>query len=271
MLDAALAIAARGWPVFPCQPRAKQPLCKHGFKDATDNVGTIREWWTAMPDANIGGPTGAYFDVLDVDDLDCGADLFGGEDVELPPGPASFTPSGGVHLYFAPTGLGNRAKFVPGCDWRGVGGYVMFPPSVGANGQLYGWWPDPDCWHDEVVPVPGWLRLLLERNAPAPARTPTPLVHPFARFRRVAGSNYGAAALKDERATVASAQEGCRNDTLVRAAFSLGQLVAAGSLDGDEVAAALLDAATGAGLPEGEARRTIASGLAAGLNQPRRD
>ena len=34
LLEAALSYARRGWPVFPCQARDKDPLTKHGFKDA---------------------------------------------------------------------------------------------------------------------------------------------------------------------------------------------------------------------------------------------
>src|SRR5581483_12084183 len=62
---------------------------------------------------------------------------------------------------------------------------------------------------------------------------------------------------------------GCRNHTLNRAAFSLGQLVGAGALDAAEVETHLLAAATGIGLGEREARRTIASGLVAGTRHPR--
>jgi hypothetical protein len=51
------------------------------------------------------------------------------------------TPNG-VHLYFLPTGLGNRARFRPGLDWRGAGGYVIAPPSVGVDGTVYRWFLD---------------------------------------------------------------------------------------------------------------------------------
>ena len=34
-LRQALAFAARGWPVFPCQPGQKIPATRHGFRDAT--------------------------------------------------------------------------------------------------------------------------------------------------------------------------------------------------------------------------------------------
>ena len=66
-----------------------------------------------------------------------------------------------------------------------------------------------------------------------------------------------------------SATAGTRNTRLNTAAFALGQLVGAGALDASQVESALLAAARATGLPEKEAQRTIASGLAAGQARPR--
>jgi len=57
---------------------------------------------------------------------------------------------------------------------------------------------------------------------------------------------------------------------LNRAAFNLGQLVAAGLLDVDQVRAGLLAAAAEAGNPEAKARATIESGLRGRAAKPRR-
>jgi hypothetical protein len=91
------------------------------------------------------------------------------------------------------------------------------------------------------------------------------------RIARSIGDAYARTALEGELDKVRSAAVGTRNHTLCAAAFSLGQLVAAGTtLERDHVIGALLDAARAAGLDETEARRTIASGMRAGFEHPRR-
>jgi putative DNA primase/helicase len=83
------------------------------------------------------------------------------------------------------------------------------------------------------------------------------------------GDGYGVAALAGEVERVRSATSGTRNDTLNRAAFALGQLTAAGVLDRATVEGELLGAALAVGLGEGEAVKTIQSGLNKGEQAPR--
>jgi hypothetical protein len=68
---------------------------------------------------------------------------------------------------------------------------------------------------------------------------------------------------------VLTAPPGSRNNTLNAAAFSLGQLIAAGALTRDAVEAALLAAAASAGLTRAESVATTRSGIEAGLKEPR--
>ena len=82
-------------------------------------------------------------------------------------------------------------------------------------------------------------------------------------------SQYGEAALVREAAAVASAPEHERNNTLNKAAFSLGQLVAGGELDAGDVHRELLRAGLAAGLVESEILGTIGSGLRGGSGSPR--
>jgi hypothetical protein len=75
--------------------------------------------------------------------------------------------------------------------------------------------------------------------------------------------------LKGELGRLACAPEGQRNDTLVRSAFRVGQLVADGKLDATDATGRLLTVALRIGLSGTEAERTIRSGLEAGLTRPR--
>jgi hypothetical protein len=66
-----------------------------------------------------------------------------------------------------------------------------------------------------------------------------------------------------------AAAPGTRNSALNGAAFALGELTARRALPPKLAYDALLRAAS-AGLPPGEASRTIGSGLASGIRKPRR-
>lgn len=79
---------------------------------------------------------------------------------------------------------------------------------------------------------------------------------------------YVRAALAGEVARVQAATEGARNDTLVRAAFSLGQLEQAG-LTFEVARTALSAAARATGLKPTEINNTIKSGWKAGREKPR--
>lgn len=82
-------------------------------------------------------------------------------------------------------------------------------------------------------------------------------------------SKYVEVAYQDEISLVAMATEGCRNDTLNRASFNLGQFIQAGFLDQTEIETVLLSIATQIGLSQTEAEKTIASGIRGGINNPR--
>ena len=275
MLDHALAYAALGIPVMPlfeplsggscsckrirCDYPGKHPRNRNGLNAASTDSGTVHRWWTTWPHANIGGRTGVVFDVCDIDSADgvqAVRPLLGADHRNLP---LVRTGSGGWHLIFAPTGLGNRVKFLPGVDWRGKGGYIVLPPSRHASGDTYRFIREPA---GALPAAPhGLLRAL---SPPAPTRPPKPRHDSVARPR-----GYAQAALAREAENVATARPGNRNDALNRAAFNLGQLIAAGQLTEDDVTTELIAAAVRAELEPGETQRTIASGMTAGQRHPR--
>ncbi len=151
LLLAALTYARAGLPVLPlhtpgpaghcscrragCDRVGKHPRLPHGLTQASTDPGQVRAWWSRWPTANLGLRTGTLTDVCDIDS-DTGRDallrLLGTQPRH---GPLVRTGSGGWHLYLAATGYGNRVRLLPGVDWRGVGGYVVAPPSHHACGQ----------------------------------------------------------------------------------------------------------------------------------------
>jgi hypothetical protein len=134
--EQALAYAAHGWPVFPCQPDSKQPATRHGFLDATTDPDKITWWWRRQPEANLAIATGRPGpDVLDVDQHGPAGNGFAAfnrlKRAGLIDGASAIvaTPSGGLHAYFA--GSDQRCGKLPRqhLDFRAQGGYIVAPPS----------------------------------------------------------------------------------------------------------------------------------------------
>jgi hypothetical protein len=116
----------------------------------------------------------------------------------------------------------------------------------------------------ELAPFPD--RLLEELRGDAAAKAEKP---PRAGKPPRGSGRYAAAALRYEARLVREAAPGSRNRTLNRAAFNLGQLVAAGLLAREAVETVLAEVAQVAGLPEREVEATLRSGLTAGMRRPR--
>lgn len=156
MLKAALAYGRAGLKVFPILELTKdEPLVKWGGR-ATDNAEQIAAWWSRWPNANIGCATGSSgLVVIDTDMKPDGT----GEDTlrtlpSLTPTRMARTPSGGVHrFYWDLVGdvASTRGKIGPRVDTRGVGGYVLLPPSRTPRGRY--------VWIDRriVVDVDAWV------------------------------------------------------------------------------------------------------------------
>ena len=148
MLEAALEYAGEGFAVFPLKVKDKIPATADGFKSATTDEHTIRRWWNQNPDFNIGIATGAVSGGLVVIDIDNGHGGDGSGSIrdweraneQLPDTVTCLTGSGGVHYYYKFTeGYRNTAGLLDSVDIRADGGYVVAPPSVHPNGQLYEW------------------------------------------------------------------------------------------------------------------------------------
>jgi Bifunctional DNA primase/polymerase, N-terminal/Primase C terminal 1 (PriCT-1) len=161
MIKTALALAGRGFPVFPCVPRGKQPATAHGCLDATVDADVIRRWWCEQPAFNVAfatGPASKTF-VVDVDGLDAEFELrrLEADHGELPPSVEVIT-ARGHHIWFQyppDRPVKNTAgRIAPGIDTRGDGGYVLTPPSVHPSGRAYVWSVDST---NAIAAAPAWL------------------------------------------------------------------------------------------------------------------
>jgi hypothetical protein len=252
-----------------CADPGKHPCLADWPRAASTTPAEVRRWWQRWPQANVGLVTGAQFDVCDLDGpegMEALRAVLGHRDPADHLGPVARTGGDGWHLLYAPTGLGNRVGLLPGVDWRGRSGVVVAPPSRHASGRAYRWVRPLGS---ELPAVPEGLRARLA--PPRTKRTSAAAPPPAATGR--AGA-YARAALQREAHAVAAAPAGTCNHTLNRAAFNLGQLVAAGLLDADQVHAVLLAAAlaapaTGHADRQRKAKATITSGLRAGAAKPR--
>jgi len=105
-LDAALAYAARSWPVFPVR-RDKHPFTAHGKDDATLDPTIIRGWWHRWADAASAIVTGEASGIvaLDIDIRPGGSGFDPLELLEIafhPSAPTAHTPQGGCAVMFLP-------------------------------------------------------------------------------------------------------------------------------------------------------------------------
>jgi hypothetical protein len=155
---------AKKYPVFPCRRndekdaegrtlKAKSPLTKNGFKDATQDEAQIRRFWASHPDALVGVPTGSRTSLAVIDFDTRSADAMAQE--WLAENQAALTGtrvhqtgggSGGRHYIFSlPHGVKIRGGVSvtlgkvkrQGLDIRAEGGYIIWwPLHYGQGGPL---------------------------------------------------------------------------------------------------------------------------------------
>ena len=243
LASTAIALASAGVPNFPCEPHGKAPLTSHGYLDATTDPALTCARWERCPQANIGMPTGSQtFDVLDVDVRKNGSGM---ETLEYlkPTGLLSGavrlvqTPSGGLHLYFV--GTEQPCASLPSLfvDFKGVGGYVLVPPSSVATVHRSGTYVELDR-RENGRPL-DWCavrRLLCPPPIPYRGATSGMSLRTLARWLK-------------------SQPEGTRNQSLYWAAC---RALENGHTNLDD----LVEAAEITGLPLDEINRTVASALA---------
>ncbi len=235
--------------VFPAtiHDGRKIPLIKGWQEAATTDPEQIRLWTELFKErlkmwGVPTGPANGIF-VLDIDIKGNGYETI--KTLQLPPTMSQRTPSGGMHLIFKyPSDgkhYGNRVKFLPGLDTRGVGGWIAY---YGADAT-------------PLADPPGWL---LEQTIGTVAVVQGPSI-------RVDPSIAEGIILQSLNA-IRDAPEGESNNVLNVESFKIGQLVASGSVSREYAHAALYRAAMERGKPAYESNATISSGLDGGSKKP---
>ncbi len=150
--EQARRFAEDGIKVFPCLPNAKQPATANGFHDASDDAAQIDAWWNENPEYNIGMcPEDAGWAVIDIDPGGEASWIEALGDGGYDPTYEVQTPRGGRHLYFVGSLPSTASKLGDHVDTRGVGGYVLVPPSIVA-GKPYEVLYDRD-----IAALPAWI------------------------------------------------------------------------------------------------------------------
>lgn len=146
-VDIALWLANLGFRIFPLHPNSKKPVFTRWPQRATTNQDTIRAWWEANPDYNIGiacgradTELGLYLIVLDYDMKE---GKLGGETLakhRLLGYLDTFctkTPNGYHAYYWSEHNIRNSvSRIAPHVDVRGYHGYVVGPGSI-VDGVTY--------------------------------------------------------------------------------------------------------------------------------------
>jgi hypothetical protein len=130
-----------GWYLFPVG-RDKVPLTPHGLRDAKPTRYEVDEYIKEYPNCNWAG----YFPdqlIIDIDPRHGGSiEALEAKIGNLPKTRMHRTGGGGYHIIFRQPigyGIGNGTNIdgLSGIDRRGNGGYIVLPPSVHENGNIY--------------------------------------------------------------------------------------------------------------------------------------
>jgi hypothetical protein len=144
LYEAAQEYLSWGFSVIPCKLDKKPLIAWQEFQKRKPTQEEIKDWFTTSQPLMLAIVTGSISGIVVVDiDEPQGHDELQKYIPDSLLMPTCQTPSGGQHLYFGcpSPAPGNNARIIPGCDFRGEGGYVIAPPSMNGTGKAYAWMP----------------------------------------------------------------------------------------------------------------------------------
>jgi hypothetical protein len=277
-----LTLEGRALPIYPARWDNKKPACEHGWKDATTDPKLIEQLWRGRSDLLTAVPTGkaSALAVLDIDTKNKGeawlADFYG---FDWPRTRCHATRSGGLHFVFRHrSGLdSSEGRIAPGVDVRADKGAVIWWPAAGYRVLCEGPvapWPTS---LDQALAAAEERRLddFRKKVGDAALITPTsPFEEPIPYEINYAWRSLDNACDELRNSPVES---GRRNELLNALAYKMGRQIVRGWIKRQWVEDCLLGACKACGLiddpDDGEAkcRRTIRSGIEAGMLKPYHD
>ena len=232
----ALGYARHGLSILPVKAD-KTPLTEHGYQDASTDPDVIAAWWRRYPNAD---PAWALPPTVVVADIDVKGGKRGFQDFERLSGedardvvtPATSTPSGGLHLFFAAAARPYRNRVAirgTAIDTRSQGGYIILPARNNGRQWLRRLRDTP------MAPAPAWLDFEPTTAFTPAAITDTRAPGPLPR-------NDALMKLQHACARILGAANGLQDATRHAQCFFIGRLVGRGDLDYGTAYSALLAA-----------------------------
>lgn len=251
-----------GMRVFPCLPRDKPPaLPWKDFTNAPQSLAVVA-YFNAQSNLGIAtGWNGLY--VVDFDNMELATAYF--NDYPDLAETMRVSTSAGMHFYYQSRDPLPNGKFkykgVPGGDIRGMGGYVLAPPSVHPDGSQY----LHNTFGFGVLPME-LSELPIETKHKEPETKQKDFMLLTGRAPGNRQEDYANKVMEKCLLELAGAPVGDRNNTLNKASFVMGMF--SHSLDSQQAIGALEATALAIGLEETETRKTIASGWGNGSQKP---
>lgn len=285
-LDAARTLARAGVPLFLARPDETSTIgfsLPSGWQHTTADPAVVDAW---SPGMALCAVMGVAVDLLDVDPRN------GGDVGRLAQVPRSYavatTPSGGLHSFIAPLGVGSRDGVLPGVDVKGgrpdgsSRGFAFLAPTVKASKETgepvaYAWhqYPAEDTLAgrdgDQTGAALAALVTMVKAGTGVTRVEGPAWWREFATQREPQSQAAAERAINGKLAEVSgwTAADGGFRAVLMRAAMTLGGYVGGGWLDEGDAWRRLETACSQAwGSPDEDDRRWIEQGLADGAEQP---
>ena len=278
-----------GWLVFPTRPGTKEPYAntdhgltdadkgKGGYKVATHDPATIKQWGERWPQANIGIAIDGFI-VVEADvrhDGPANLERFCAQHGIVIDTVEARSASGGPHYFFRDVpGLRRAINAIPGVDVLTSGkGYVMVSPSRKGEG-VYTWVKGRAPWEREMAELPDALREAAEQHhaGRAYSYTAEKAARGNSASRSQAVGNLDAYMTKvrdNVFDAITRVKAGQRRDVLNRESFTLGRFVGGGYIGRTEARDLIVSAFQRAGHSlDPKAEDTVDVGLDEGAAQP---